>query len=570
MKNIIKDLIIKSLSKIDKSSNISIESIEVSICKDKKFGDFSSNVSMKFAHLYDLKPRDLARKIINEIEENDNILKIEVAGPGFINFFVSKNTQFEIIEKILEDKTCFGKNKEGKNKKILIEFVSANPTGPLHVGHGRGAAFGDCLSNILKENGYEISKEYYVNDAGKQIDILTLSVLQRYHELIDNNYDFNYEDLYKGEYVWDIAAEIHRKHEKNFFIENLNSMKINDIDDYISSVKNILSEKKFNEVKNLAVNFIQVNIKKTLILSGINFDSWFFESSLLRDNNLKKVIGFLSNNNHTYEKDNALWFKSQQIGDEKDRVLIKENKDHTYLSTDIAYHKNKVERKFNKVINIWGADHHGYVPRIKGAFNIFSKGESDLIILLVQFANLFRGKDKISMSTRSGNFVTLEQLLKEVGKDATRFFYIARKSDQHMDFDIELAKSNNSNNPVYYIQYAHARICSIFKQSIENGMQFSFNKDYLELLSKEEEMKIIKKLSSYPDIIKKSAEKYEPHLLTNYMRELAQEIHSYYNKFQILVDDSRLRNARLALIEASRYVLKNSGRIIGINMPDKM
>ncbi len=570
MKNIIKDLIIKSLSKIDKSSNISIESIEVSICKDKKFGDFSSNVSMKFAHLYDLKPRDLARKIIHEIEENDNILKIEVAGPGFINFFVSKNTQFEIIEKILEDKTSFGKNKEGNNKKILIEFVSANPTGPLHVGHGRGAAFGDCLSNILKENGYEISKEYYVNDAGKQIDILTLSVLQRYHELIDNNYDFNYEDLYKGEYVWDIAAEIHRKHEKNFFIENLNSMKINNIDDYISSVKNILSEKKFNEVKNLAVNFIQVNIKKTLILSGINFDSWFFESSLLRDNNLKKVISFLSNNNHTYEKDNALWFKSQQIGDEKDRVLIKENKDHTYLSTDIAYHKNKVERKFNKVINIWGADHHGYVPRIKGAFNIFSKGESDLIILLVQFANLFRGKDKISMSTRSGNFVTLEQLLKEVGKDATRFFYIARKSDQHMDFDIELAKSNNSNNPVYYIQYAHARICSIFKQSIENGMQFSFNKDYLELLSKEEEMKIIKKLSSYPDIIKKSAEKYEPHLLTNYMRELAQEIHSYYNKFQILVDDSKLRNARLALIEASRYVLKNSGRIIGINMPDKM
>ena len=570
MKNIIKDLIIKSLSKIDKSSNISIESIEVNTCKDKKFGDFSSNVSMKLAHLYDLKPGDLAKKIIDEIEENEKILKIEIAGPGFINFFVSKDTQFKIIEKILKDKTSFGKNKEGDNKKILIEFVSANPTGPLHVGHGRGAAFGDCLSNILKENGYEISKEYYVNDAGKQIDILTLSVLQRYHELIDNNYDFNYEDLYKGEYIWDIAAEIHRKHQEKFFIKNLNLIKINNIDDYISSIKNTLSMKKFNEVKHIAVNFIQANIKKTLNLSGINFDSWFFESSLLIDNNLDKVIGFLSDNNHTYEKDNALWFKSQQIGDEKDRVLIKENKDHTYLSTDIAYHKNKVERKFNKVINIWGADHHGYVPRIKGAFNIFSKGESDLIILLVQFANLFRGKDKISMSTRSGDFVTLEQLLKEVGKDAARFFYIARKSDQHMDFDIELAKSNNSNNPVYYIQYAHARICSIFKQSIENDMQFSFNNNYLELLSKEEEMKIIKKLSSYPDIIKKSAERYEPHLLTNYMRELAQEIHSYYNKFQILVDDSKLRNARLALIEASRYVLKNSGRIIGINMPDKM
>ncbi len=570
MKNIIKDLIIKSLSKIDKSLNISIDSIEVNMCKDKKFGDFSSNASMKLAHLYNCKPRDLARKIIDEIEENENILKIEIAGPGFINFFVSKNAQFKIIEKILKEKMNYGKSKEGNNKKILVEFVSANPTGPLHVGHGRGAAFGDCLSNILKENGYEISKEYYVNDAGKQIDILTVSVLQRYHELIDNSYEFNYENLYQGEYVWDIAAEIHRNHQESFFVEDLNLIKMNNIDDYILNIKKTLSEEKFDEVKNIAVTFIQDNIKKTLNLSGIDFDSWFFESSLLKNNNLKKVINFLNDNNHTYEKDNALWFKSQEIGDEKDRVLIKENKDHTYLLTDIAYHKNKVERKFNKVINIWGADHHGYVSRIEGAFNILSKGEADLVILLVQFANLFRGKNKISMSTRSGNFVTLEQLLKEVGKDAARFFYIARKSDQHMDFDIELAKSNNSNNPVYYIQYAHARICSIFKQSIENNMNFSFNKDYLELLSKEEEMKILKRLSSYPDIIKKSAERYEPHLLTNFMRELAQEIHSYYNKFQILVEDSNLRNARLALIEASRQVLKNSGRIIGINMPDKM
>tara|TARA_B100001778_G_scaffold328713_1_gene328565 strand:- start:41 stop:1753 length:1713 start_codon:yes stop_codon:yes gene_type:complete len=570
VKNIIKDLIIKSLSKIDKSLNISIDSIEVNMCKDKKFGDFSSNASMKLAHLYNCKPRDLARKIIDEIEENENILKIEIAGPGFINFFVSKNAQFKIIEKILKEKMNYGKSKEGNNKKILVEFVSANPTGPLHVGHGRGAAFGDCLSNILKENGYEISKEYYVNDAGKQIDILTVSVLQRYHELIDNSYEFNYENLYQGEYVWDIAAEIHRNHQESFFVEDLNLIKMNNIDDYILNIKKTLSEEKFDEVKNIAVTFIQDNIKKTLNLSGIDFDSWFFESSLLKNNNLKKVINFLNDNNHTYEKDNALWFKSQEIGDEKDRVLIKENKDHTYLLTDIAYHKNKVERKFNKVINIWGADHHGYVSRIEGAFNILSKGEADLVILLVQFANLFRGKNKISMSTRSGNFVTLEQLLKEVGKDAARFFYIARKSDQHMDFDIELAKSNNSNNPVYYIQYAHARICSIFKQSIENNMNFSFNKDYLELLSKEEEMKILKRLSSYPDIIKKSAERYEPHLLTNFMRELAQEIHSYYNKFQILVEDSNLRNARLALIEASRQVLKNSGRIIGINMPDKM
>ena len=570
MKNTIKDLIKKSLLKIDKDRDISVENIEVNICKDKKFGDFSSNISMKSSHLYNQKPRDLAAEIIAGIDENKNISKIEIAGPGFINFFITKNTKFEIIEKILNEKNNFGKNKIGKNLKVLIEFVSANPTGPLHVGHGRGAAFGDCLSKLLKTNGYEVFKEYYVNDAGKQIDILTLSVLQRYHELINDEYSFQYEDLYKGDYIWDIAAEVHRNFQETFLIKDLHTQKFNLVDDYISHVKNIISKEKFNEIKNLSVKFIQDNIKKTLILSGIEFDSWFLESSLLQNDNLQDVIDFLSSNNHTYQKDNALWFKSADKGDEKDRVLIKENNDHTYLATDIAYHKDKIERNYNHVINIWGADHHGYISRIKGAFNIFSKGKSDLTILLVQFANLYRGKKKVSMSTRSGDFITLEQLLKEVGKDATRFFYIARNSDQHMDFDIELAKKNDSNNPVYYIQYAHARICSIFRQSKENNMTFSYSKKCLDFLSEEEELKIIKKLYSYPDIVKKSAERYEPHLLTNYMRELAQEIHSYYNKFQILVDDNNIRNARLSLIEACRQVLENSSNIIGIKMPEKM
>ena len=570
MKNTIKDLIKKSLLKIDKDRHISVENIEVNICKDKKFGDFSSNISMKSSHLYNQKPRDLAAEIIAGIEENKNISKIEIAGPGFINFFITKDTKFEIIEKILNEKNNFGKNKIGKNLKVLIEFVSANPTGPLHVGHGRGAAFGDCLSKLLKTNGYEVFKEYYVNDAGKQIDILTLSVLQRYHELINDEYNFQYEDLYKGDYIWDIAAEVHRNFQETFLIKDLHTQKFNLVDDYISHVKNIISKERFNEIKNLSVKFIQHNIEKTLILSGIKFDSWFLESSLLQNDNLQDVIDFLSSNNHTYQKDNALWFKSADKGDEKDRVLIKENNDHTYLATDIAYHKDKIERNYNRVMNIWGADHHGYISRIKGAFNIFSKEKSDLTILLVQFANLYRGKKKVSMSTRSGDFITLEQLLKEVGKDATRFFYIARKSDQHMDFDIELAKTNDSNNPVYYIQYAHARICSIFRQSKENNMTFSYSKKCLDFLSEEEELKIIKKLYSYPDIVKKSAERYEPHLLTNYMRELAQEIHSYYNKFQILVDDNNIRNARLSLIEACRQVLENSGNIIGIKMPDKM
>ena len=570
MKNIIKKLIKESLQQIDKKNNFSSEDIEVNSCKDKKFGDFSSNIAMKYANTYKENPRKLAEDIINKIKENDNIAKIEIAGPGFINFFISRNKKSEIIEKILEEKNNFGKNNSGIKSNILVEFVSANPTGPLHVGHGRGAAFGDCLSNILSENGFNVTKEYYVNDAGKQIDILTISVLQRYHELINSNEKFSYEDLYKGDYIWDIAAEIHRNHNSFFFIKNLKELNNLSQDEYIACIKKKLTNKKFDGMKKIAVEYILKDIKQSLNMAGIKYDSWFLESSLLESENLKLILDYLSQNNYTYVQDNALWFKSQDLGDEKDRVLVKENKDHTYLSTDIAYHKNKIERNFDKVINIWGADHHGYISRIKGAFQIFSKDKSELIVLLVQFANLYRGKEKIAMSTRSGEFITLNELIKEVGKDATRFFYLTRKSDQHMDFDIELAKSNNSNNPVYYIQYAHARICSIFRILDDNDSRFNFDKHKLNLLNKDEELNIMKKLSSYPDIIINSAKKFEPHLLTNYMKELAQEVHSYYNKYQVLVDDKDLRNARLSLMQATKHVFENSGRIVGITMPEKM
>ena len=570
MKNIIKKLIKESLQQIDKKNNFSSEDIEVNSCKDKKFGDFSSNIAMKYANTYKENPRKLAEDIINKIKENDNIAKIEIAGPGFINFFISRNKKSEIIEKILEEKNNFGKNNSGIKSNILVEFVSANPTGPLHVGHGRGAAFGDCLSSILSENGFNVTKEYYVNDAGKQIDILTISVLQRYHELINSNEKFSYEDLYKGDYIWDIAAEIHRNHNSFFFIKNLKELNNLSQDEYIACIKKKLTNKKFDGMKKIAVEYILKDIKQSLNMAGIKYDSWFLESSLLESENLKLILDYLSQNNYTYVQDNALWFKSQDLGDEKDRVLVKENKDHTYLSTDIAYHKNKIERNFDKVINIWGADHHGYISRIKGAFQIFSKDKSELIVLLVQFANLYRGKEKIAMSTRSGEFITLNELIKEVGKDATRFFYLTRKSDQHMDFDIELAKSNNSNNPVYYIQYAHARICSIFRILDDNDSRFNFDKHKLNLLNKDEELNIMKKLSSYPDIIINSAKKFEPHLLTNYMKELAQEVHSYYNKYQVLVDDKDLRNARLSLMQATKHVFENSGRIVGITMPEKM
>jgi len=570
VKDIIKDLIKDTLKKNFKDVSFDFEQIEVNLCKNKKFGDYSSNVAMKIAKKNNNEPISLAEKIKSSLEKSEQFERVEAIKPGFINFFVSENLKFLVVEKILREKELYGKNSIGKNSKVLVEFVSANPTGPLHVGHGRGAVFGDCLSKLLEENGYEVVKEYYVNDAGKQIEILVTSVIQRYHELIDSNLNFSYEDLYKGDYIWDIAAELHRNFSSDFQILNIIDLKDPKIDLYMKRIKDALSLEKFLKIREISINAILENIKSSLRQSDINFDSWFFESSLIDDKSLIKAIDFLNQNNYTYQRDNALWFKSKDFGDEKDRVLIKENKDHTYLATDIAYHEKKIKRNFDININIWGADHHGYISRIQGAFKIFAKEKSNLNILLVQFANLFRGKEKVSMSTRSGDFITLKQLTDEVGKDAMRFFYLMRKSDQHMDFDIELAKSSNSNNPVYYVQYAHARICSIFRKLKEDKKKFNYNKDNFKNLSKEEELKIINKLSAYPDIIKTSANKYEPHLITNYLRELSQEIHSYYNKHQILVEEEDLRNARLSLMEATKYVFENSGKIIGINMPDKM
>ena len=570
MKNIIKDLIKDSLNKNFKGNDIPLNNIEVNLCKDQKFGDYSSNIAMKIASSFNEKPTAIAEKLVESLQENRKIKKVEVVKPGFINFFVSEDSKFSIVDKILKEKSDYGKNSVGNNLRVLIEFVSANPTGPLHVGHGRGAVFGDCLSNMLKESGYSVTKEYYVNDAGKQIDILVVSVLQRYHELIDNNFEFSYEDLYKGDYIWDIAAELHRNEGAKFQINSLIDYKNTSIDLYITKIKEVLSDRKFSYIKKLCINYVLENIKINLVEANIDFDSWFFESSLVEDKSLDRVLEFLKKNNHTYSKDKALWFKSTDYNDEKDRVLIKENQDHTYLATDIAYHEKKIERKYDLSINIWGADHHGYVSRIQGAFQIFSKKRSNLKILLVQFANLYRGKEKVTMSTRSGEFVTLNQLLKEVGKDAMRFFYLTRKSDQHMDFDIELAKSNNNNNPVYYVQYAHARICSIFRQLKKEKNSFSYDKENLINLREEEELNIINKLSSYPDVILSATKKYEPHLITNYVRELAQEVHAYYNKHQILVENNDLRNARLSLMEAAKYVFQNSAKIIGIEMPEKM
>ena len=568
MKEKIKKLIIESLKKIDDVHDLDEDKIEVTNSKNKDLGDFSTNIALKLSKELGKNPVDIAKDILNNIEKDTYIKKIEIAKPGFINFFTTEDIKFEIINTIFSQKDKFGKNNIGNKEKVLIEFVSANPTGPLHVGHGRGAAYGDCISNLLNTSGYSVSKEYYVNDAGRQISILAVSVILRYYELIDENLKFKFSGLYEGDYIWDISAYILNKYNNKFFKpESIEDSE--EVDEYINIIMNSLGD-GFEVIKKESADYILKDIRKTLEEFNVSFDSWFSENKIISNQNLKKIIDILSNKECVEEKDGAIWFKSSDFSDEKDRVLVKANKDHTYFLSDIAYHNNKIERGYKKIINIWGADHHGYVDRMNASFNILSNNRAELKILLVQFANLYRGKQKIPMSTREGNFITLKELFNEVGVDAARFFYLMRKTEQHLDFDIELAKSKSSENPVYYVQYAHARICSIFKQLEEKSISYTHNVDNLKLLDKEEEVDILNKLSNYPEIIETATRKFEPHLLINYIRELSQLFHAYYNKFKILNEEEDIRGARLSLLLSIKQILNNASKIIGIKMPNEM
>ena len=568
MKEKIKKLIIESLKKIDDVHDLDEDKIEVTNSKNKDLGDFSTNIALKLSKELGKNPIDIAKDILNNIKKDTYIKKIEIAKPGFINFFTIEDIKFEIINTIFSQKDKFGKNNIGNKEKVLIEFVSANPTGPLHVGHGRGAAYGDCISNLLNTSGYSVSKEYYVNDAGRQISILAVSVILRYYELIDENLKFKFSGLYEGDYIWDISAYILNKYNNKFFKpESIEDSE--EVDEYINIIMNSLGD-AFEVIKKESADYILKDIRKTLEEFNVSFDSWFSENKIINNQNLKKIIDILSNKECVEEKDGAIWFKSSDFSDEKDRVLVKANKDHTYFLSDIAYHNNKIERGYKKIINIWGADHHGYVDRMNASFNILSNNRAELKILLVQFANLYRGKQKIPMSTREGNFITLKELFNEVGVDAARFFYLMRKTEQHLDFDIELAKSKSSENPVYYVQYAHARICSIFKQLEGKSISYTHNVDNLKLLDKEEEVDILNKLSNYPEIIETATRKFEPHLLINYIRELSQLFHAYYNKFKILNEEEDIRGARLSLLLSIKQILNNASKIIGIKMPNEM
>ncbi|MCH8550416.1 MAG: arginine--tRNA ligase [Natronospirillum sp.] len=552
--------------------------------RDKAHGDLATNLAMTLAKPCRQPPRKIAERIVAALPESPLVTQVEIAGPGFINFFLSEETSRMLLDTLFQQGDRFGRQDIGQGEKIQVEFVSANPTGPLHVGHGRGAAYGATVSDLLQAVGFEVHREYYVNDAGRQMDILATSVYLRYLELCGETLTFP-SNGYKGDYILDIAQDIRQADGDQFKLaakdlfadvrpdEPAGGDREQHIDDLIAAARKQLGDKRYERFFSEALEGIRSDIEQDLHEFGVDYQLWFSERSLTEGNSqVEKAIEDLSARGHVYEKDGALWFRSTDFGDDKDRVLKRDNGQTTYFASDVAYHENKFARGFSKVINIWGADHHGYIARVKAAMQALGHNPDGLIIPMVQFANLYRGSEKLAMSTRSGSFVTLRELREEVGNDAARFIYVTRKVDQQMDFDLELAKSQSKDNPVYYVQYAHARVSSVLRKLEEDGQPLdkSLGLDNMELLTEDAEKDMLKRLSQYPEFVRNAALNYEPHLLATYLRDLAGAFHSWYNGTRVLVDDDALRNARLTLALAVRQVLANGLGLLGVSAPDSM
>ena len=582
MKDQLQDLIKKCIQDLI-SKGILIEmppNVRLDHTKDNNHGDYATNIALMLSKQAKMKPVDLAKIIVDQLEESSFINKIEIAGPGFINFFISDESSSSVVSEIIDQEALYGSSEIGQGKKVLLEYVSANPTGPLHVGHGRGAAYGATISNLLRAVGFKVDNEYYVNDAGRQMDILAVSIYLRYLSLCGENLRFP-DNGYQGQYIKDIAQVIYDTSGEEFYkkldliFANVSKDgseggdKESHIDGLIENSKSILGD-SFRAIFQVGIESILGGIKSDLSEFGVVFEKWFSEQSLIDTGLSESCISKLKESEKVYEKDGALWFKTTNYGDEKDRVVVRDNGNHTYFASDIAYHFDKFERGYDKIINVWGADHHGYISRVKASIDALGHSPDKLEILLVQFANLYRGGSKVQMSTRSGSFVTLEDLRKEVGNDAARFFYILRKSEQHMDFDLDLAKSKTNENPVYYIQYAHARICSVFRQANEKEMEVDHSQANLSLLTEGIEKNIIKELSRYKSVLESSAIQYEPHQLAYYLRDLSTHFHSYYNACKFIVEDKHLTQARLSLIHATRQILINGLSILGVSAPESM
>jgi arginyl-tRNA synthetase len=560
MERYLRFLLLKSLNSI----GISDSFIDIELPKDAKFGDLSTPIAMTISKRLKKTPREIAENLVDYIYKElgsqikDIFEKIEIAGPGFINFTFSKKYLCSQLSKLNKEGFSYLTEDIGKGKRIQIEFVSANPTGPLHLGHGRGAAIGFALANLLKEAGYNIEKEYYINDAGRQVKLLGASVLARYKQLIGEDFVFP-EDGYKGEYIERLAREFKENKEPEIINKRLKD------EDLLSIITNF-SYKKMLE-----------SIKKDLEDFGVFFDSWQSERELYQKKGGQKSeievsVDELKRRGYIYEKDGALWFKSTEFGDDKDRVIIKSDGEYTYFASDIAYHRKKIEKGFDELIDIWGADHHGYIPRIKAVIQALGYPKDSLKVLLVQMVTLLKGGKPVQMSKRSGEFITLKEVIDEIGPDTTKFLFLTRRPDSHLEIDIEVAKAQSAENPVYYVQYAYARINSIFEKVKDQEFEY-LDRDLIDLdyeLFNDEEVVIIKKLLLYPMMFKNAAIAHEPHRITFYLQELASMFHSYYHKYRVISEDKNITKTRLSLCRAIQIILSHGLGILGVIAPERM
>ena len=569
MKQVLVKLLEKSIqAAIDKGflPPVAPSRIEVELSRDPGHGDYASNVAMILASQAKKNPREIAKILSEGIDDREGVLvKVEIAGPGFLNFFVREGGLTALLEAVGRQGNRYGSSDLGKGQRVQVEFVSANPTGPLHIGHARGAVVGDVVANILAAVGYQVSREYYINDAGNQMNNLGKSVLLRYRELLGETAEFP-EGCYKGDYIRDLASELLKRDGEKHLVRDAAEV-IPGFTDY-------------------AAGAILEGIKEDLRTFGVIFDLYFSERELYRDEGVEKLLLDLEKKGFVYREGGALWFRTTAFGDEKDRVVVRQNGDPTYFAADIAYHRNKFLRGFETVIDIWGADHHGYIPRMSAAVQALGHEKETLKIILVQLVNLLRDGKPAAMSTRSGEFVTLREVVDEVGRDAARYNFLMRRSDSHLDFDLELAKKQSNENPVYYVQYAHARICSILRMAAERGIaapatptlsspsasigDMVFGEVDASLLRLPEEIELIKAITRFPEVVGGAARTLEPHRLTFYLNDLAALFHSYYNRNKVISGDGALTGARLFLVSSVLTVLKNALNMLGVSTPENM
>ncbi len=558
-KETLHQIVVEALKEAQNNGELRLDpfpTVAFEVPKREGQGDLATPLAMGLAATEQRAPRQIAEVIVKRLKSQGNLIeKVEVAGPGYINFYLQKIYWYEVLREVLRKGESYGRSDFGKGQKVMVEFVSANPTGPLHVGHGRGGAVGDVLANLLEATGHEVWREYYVNDTGTQMEVLGRSVMLRYQALSETIPDAEKGSLPEGCYQGDYIIEIARAMAGQASPEVQARLKQGD-------------SAFFSE---FAKGYLLKEIQKDLQEFGVRFDTWISERKLYEEGIVDRILADLRRKGFIYEKDGADWLKTTEFGDDKDRVIRRSNEQHTYFASDIAYHEKKFTRGFAQVIDIWGADHHGYIPRMKAAVQILGRQKGDLEILLVQLVNLLRGGKPVAMSTRAGEFVTLREVIQEVGRDAARFIFLMRRCDSPLDFDLELAKQQSNENLVYYVQYAHARICSLEEMATKQGMAIA---DPLEVdlkpLELPEELTLMKQLSLYPGLVETSARSHEPHRLTFYLQELAASLHNYYYHHRILTDDLQQSMARLALMLGVRTVIANALRLLGVNAPKRM